>query len=92
MQDEGYVEGKNIVVERRYVDGGVEQLQSAANEIASLKVDAIVSTCSDSTAAAKRATASSRIPVVMAFFSDPVGQYLIESYNRPGGNNTDLAS
>src|SRR5262249_17652569 len=52
----------------------------------------IVSTCSDSTAAAKRATSASGIPVVMAFVSDPVGQGLIASYKAPGGNVTGLSS
>src|SRR2546430_209998 len=87
MREEGYIEGKNLIVERRYVDvGGVEQVRAAAGELAALKLDAIVSTCSDSTAAAKQATANSSIPVVMAYVSDPVGQGLIASYNHPGGN------
>jgi len=93
MRDEGYVEGKNLVVERRYVDGGsFEQVRAAATELAALKPDAIVSTCSPSTAAAKEATSTSGIPVVMALVSDPVGQGLIASYKRPGGNITGLSS
>jgi len=93
MRNEGYVEGKNLIVERRYVDvGSIEQVRAAASELAALKPDAIVSTCSDSTAAAKQATSSSGIPVVMAFVSDPVGQRLVESYSHPGGNITGLSS
>jgi len=93
MRDEGYVEGKNLVVERRYVDvGDLEQVRAAARELAALKLDAIVSTCSDSTAAAKQATANSSVPVVMAYVSDPVGQGLIVSYSHPGGNVTGVAS
>jgi len=92
MRDEGYLEGKNLVVERRYIDGSVDQVRAAAGELAALKLDAIVSTCSDSTAAAKQATANSSIPVVMAYVSDPVGQGLIASYSRPGGNVTGVAS
>src|SRR4029450_12087629 len=87
------VEGKNLVVERRYVDaGGVEEVRAAANELAALKPDAIVSTCSPSTAAAKQATANSGIPGVMAFVPDPVGQGFIASYKAPGGNITGLSS
>ncbi len=93
MRDEGYVEGKNLVIERRYVDGGsFEQVRAVARELAALNPDAIVSTCSPSTAAAKEATSTSGIPVVMAFVSDPVGQGLIASYKRPGGNITGLSS
>ena len=93
MRDRGYVEGKNLVVERRYVDvGGVEQVRAAAGELAALKLDAIVSTCSPSTAAVKQATSNSGIPVVMAVVSDPVGQDLIASYGHPGGNITGLSS
>jgi putative ABC transport system substrate-binding protein len=93
MRDEGYVEGKNLVIERRYVDGGsFDQIRAAARELAALKPDALVSTCSPSTAAAKEATSTSGIPVVMAFVSDPVGQGLIASYKRPGGNITGLSS
>ena len=93
MRDEGYVEGKNLVVERRYVDGGTfDQVRTAARELAALYPDAIVSTCSPSTAAAKEATSNSGVPVVMAFVSDPVGQGLIASYKQPGGNITGLSS
>jgi putative ABC transport system substrate-binding protein len=93
MRDEGYVEGKNLVVERRYVDGGSwEEIRAAARDLAALHLDAIVSTCSPSTAAAKEATSRSGTPVVMAFVSDPVGQGLIASYKRPGGNITGLSS
>src|SRR5207247_1756874 len=79
-------------IERRYVDGGIDQVRVAARELAALNPDAIVSTCSDSTAAAKEETAPSGIPVVMAFVSDPVGQGLIASYQRPVGNITGLSS
>lgn len=93
MREKGYVEGKNLVVERRYVDRGTyDEVRAAANELAGLKLDAIVSTCSPSTAAAKEATSKSNMPVVMALVSDPVGQHLIESYRRPGGNITGLSS
>ena len=93
MREEGYVEGKNLVVERRYIDGGTyDEVRAAARELAASHPDAIVSTCSPSTAAAKEATSASGIPVVMAFVSDPVGQGLIASYKHPGGNITGLSS
>jgi putative ABC transport system substrate-binding protein len=93
MREQGYVEGKNLVVDRRYIDGGTfDEVRAAARELAALNPDAIVSTCSPSTAAAKEATSASGIPVVMAFVSDPVGQGLIASYKHPGGNVTGLSS
>ena len=93
MRDRGYIEGKNLVIERRYVDaGGIEQVRVAASELAALKLDAIVSTRSPSTAAVKQATANSSTPVVMAVVSDPVSQALIASYDHPGGNVTGLSS
>ena len=93
MRDEGYVEGKNLVVERRYVDGGTfDQVRAAARELAALNPDVIVSTCSPSTAAAKEATSNSGVPVVMAFVADPVGQGLIASYKHPGGNITGTSN
>ena len=93
MKEQGYVEGKNLVVERRYVDiGSYDEVRAAARELVAHHPDAIVSTCSPSTAAAKEATAASGTPVVMAFVSDPVGQGFIASYRRPGGNITGLSS
>ena len=92
MRADGYVEGKNLVIERRYVDGNADELRAAASDLAAMKLNLIVSTCSDSTAAVKQATAASPVPIVMAYVSDPVGQGLIASYNRPGGNITGLAS
>ena len=93
MRDRGYVEGKNLVVERRYVEvGGIEQVRVAAGELAALKLDAIVATCSPSTMAVKQATSNSGVPVVMAVVSDPVAQELIASYSHPGGNVTGLSS
>jgi putative tryptophan/tyrosine transport system substrate-binding protein len=93
MREEGYVEGKNLVVDRRYIDGGTfDQVRAAARELAALNPDAIVSTCSPSTAAAKEATSTSGIPVVMAFVSDPLGQGLIASYKHPGGNITGTSN
>ncbi len=74
LKSEGYVEGKNLVWERRYINGGIDQVREAATELASLKLDAIVSTCSPSTAAVKQATSGQATPVVMAVVADPVGQ------------------
>ena len=93
LRSEGYVEGKNLVFERRYIPkGGIEEVRKAANELASLRLDAVVSTCSPSTAAMRQATLNSGTPVVMAVVADPVGQELVASLSRPGGNVTGLSS
>jgi putative ABC transport system substrate-binding protein len=93
MRDAGYVEGRNLIVDRRYVDrANFDELRAAATELANLKPDAIISTCSPSTTAAKEATSKTGTPVIMAFVSDPVAQGLIMSYRHPGGNITGLSS
>ena len=89
LKDLGYVEGKNVVIEYRYADGDPERLRSMAAELARLKVDVIVATGPTTTPAAKAAT--STIPIVMGFDSDPVGAGLINSLARPGGNITGLS-
>lgn len=92
MRERGYVEGKNLVVERRFAHGIPERLREGASELAALRLDAIVSTCSPSTNAVKQATGSSGTPIVMANVSDPVGQGLIASLARPGGSITGRSS
>ncbi len=90
LREQGYVEGKNLVIERRYADGHREKVPEFARELAGMKLDAIVTTCTPSTRAARQATAST--PIVMAAVADPVGQKLIASLARPGANITGLSS
>ena len=90
LRDQGYVEGRNLVVERRYADGRRERVPEFARELAEMKLDALVTTCTPSTQAAKQATSST--PIVMAAVADPVGQRLIVSLARPGANITGLSS
>src|SRR5262249_14423009 len=83
LQDLGYTEGKNIVVERRYAAVGQhERIRDLVAEMVRLKVDVIVVIGPDITAAAKEATTT--IPII--FISpDPVGLGLVASLARPGG-------
>ena len=90
LHDQGYVEGKNLVVERRYASSLMESMSDAARELADMKLDAIVTTCSPSTREAKQATAST--PIVMVAVSDPVGQKIVASLAKPGQNVTGLSS
>ena len=89
LKELGYVEGQNIVVERRYGDGTEQQIQRLAAEIARLNVDVIVASATQPVHAVHRAT--STIPIVMSNHSDPVGSGLVASLSRPGGNVTGLS-
>lgn len=90
LRELGYVEGRNIVVERRFADGKQERLPALAAELVRLKVDVIVTGSNPVVAAVKQATTT--IPVVMAISRDPVGAGFIASLARPGGNITGLSN
>jgi putative ABC transport system substrate-binding protein len=86
----GWIEGKNIAIEYRFVEGKNDRLPELAADLVRLKVDLIVVTGTAPALAAKGAT--SIIPIVMTVASDPVGSGLVASLARPGGNVTGLAS
>jgi putative ABC transport system substrate-binding protein len=90
LRDLGYVEGKNIVIEYRYAEGKLDRLSELAAELVRLKVDVIVTAAPSSTRAAKEAT--STIPTVMAYDSDPVGNGFVASLAQPGGSITGLSA
>lgn len=90
MRELGYVEGRNVVFERRFAWGKQEQLPELAAELARLNVDVIVTGGNPVIAAVKKAT--STIPVVMGASRDPVGSGFVASLARPGGNITGLAN
>ena len=87
LQQLGYVEGRNIVIEGRYSEGRFERLPGFVAELVRLKVDVIVA-ATTTTAAAKSVT--STIPIVMTNEADPVGRGLVTSLAKPGGNVTGL--
>jgi len=89
LRERGYVEGQNLVVERRFMEEKAERLPELAAELVRLNVSVIVAGGQPPPVAAKRATAT--IPIVMTNFSDPVGLGLVTSLSRPGGNITGLA-
>jgi putative ABC transport system substrate-binding protein len=90
LQELGYVEGKNIIIEYRYVKGKSDRPPALAAELVRLKVDVIVVEGATAARAVKEAT--STIPIVMAAVGDPVGIGLIASIARPGGNVTGLTN
>jgi putative ABC transport system substrate-binding protein len=85
----GWIEGKNIVIEYRFAEGKRERLPELAANLVRLKVDLIVASGLPPAHVAKKATTT--IPIVMTT-GDPVGQGLVASLARPGGNVTGLSS
>jgi len=90
MRELNYVEGRNLMVMRAFADNKVERLATLVANLVQAKVDVIVTTSSQETAAAKRAT--STIPIVVTLVPDPVEEGLVASMARPGGNVTGLTS
>lgn len=82
----GWIEGKNLIIEFRWADGDVDRLPALAQELVNANVDLIVAPAGTAALAAKSAT--STIPIVMIFPSDPVGTGLVSSLSRPGANIT----
>ena len=82
----GYVDGKNVVIERRSAEGNAELLAGLAADLVRQQVDVIVTAVTPAGFAAKKAT--STIPIVLGANSDPVGVGLVASLARPGGNAT----
>ena len=82
----GYVEGQNIIIERRYAEGRAERFQEFAREMVQLKADLIIVTTTPAALAAKNATKT--IPIIIPHAIDPVGAGLVASLAHPGGNLT----
>jgi putative tryptophan/tyrosine transport system substrate-binding protein len=87
MKELGYSEGKNITAEYRFAEGVPERLSNFAAELVRLNVDVIVAPGSGARAAKK---ATDTIPIVITY-GDPVGDGLVASLARPGGNVTGLS-
>jgi putative tryptophan/tyrosine transport system substrate-binding protein len=90
MRELGWIEGKTIVVERRWAELRLDRLSALATELVQLKVDLILATAGAETLAAK--TATKTIPIVMATSLDAVEQGFVASLARPGGNVTGVTS
>ena len=89
LRELGWVEGKNLLVERRYANNRVEALPQLAEDLVRSKVEVIVTGGTPATLAAKRATDT--IPIVFRAAGDPVGLGLVASLSRPGGNVTGFS-
>jgi len=88
LQQLGYIEGKNLIIEYRSADGRAERFPELASELVRLRVDLLMTRGTPATVAAK--SAAGTIPVVMATMGDP--STLVASYAHPGSNITGVTT
>jgi len=87
LNDAGFVEGQNVIIDYRWADDQDDKLKGMAADLVRRRVAVIVGN-TPSTRAAKAATAT--VPIVFVMGSDPVRAGLVASINRPGGNVTGV--
>src|SRR6202011_2846794 len=90
LRELGWVEGRTIAIEYRWAEGHPERSAELIAELIRLKVDVIATSGTPQVMAAMQATAA--IPIVFAAAADPVGNGLVASLARPGGNVTGLSA
>jgi len=88
LRELGYLDWQTIALEVRWLEGRLERIPELVAELVGLKVDVLVATNNSAALAAKNATGT--IPIVI-IAADPVGQGLVASLSRPGGNVTGLS-
>ena len=88
LEDLGYVQGRNIIIDSRWTEGKHERRAFVAEELVRLRVDIIVTHGVPATLAAKAATTT--IPIVVAVAADLIGTGIVASLSRPGGNVTGM--
>ncbi|HET7378783.1 MAG TPA: ABC transporter substrate-binding protein [Gaiellales bacterium] len=88
LRESGYVEGQNLVVERRYAEGRIDRFPGLARELVRLRMDVILAITTAAIRAARDAT--STIPIVLYGNVDPVAAGFVTNLARPGGNITGV--
>jgi putative tryptophan/tyrosine transport system substrate-binding protein len=86
LQELGYVEGRNLAIERRNGEWRSDRLPELASELIALNVDIIVAWSTPAALAAKQST--NTIPIIAAVMADPIADELVTNLARPGGNIT----
>jgi putative tryptophan/tyrosine transport system substrate-binding protein len=89
MRELGYAEGRDFILEARFAGGRYERFPELAAELVRLKVDVLVTGTAAAIRTLQRATTT--IPIVLAYSTDPVGNGIVASLARPGGNITGLS-
>ena len=85
----GWIDGRNMQMDVRWVAGNVGRMEALAKELVRLQPDVILANSTPVTSALKRETLT--IPIVFAVVSDPEGSGLVASLPRPGGNVTGFS-
>jgi putative ABC transport system substrate-binding protein len=90
LRELGWIEGRTVAIEVRWAEGRSERATEIAADFARMKVDALVTSGTPTTLAAKQATTA--IPIVFVSVSDPIASKLVASLARPSGNITGLSN
>ena len=86
LQQLGWTDGRNVLIDRRWAAGDAGRFQRYAEELVALAPDVILAAAVPSVQALQRATRT--VPIVFAIVSDPVASGFVQSLARPGGNTT----